>query len=195
VSDESPDEPLAVELLALVARDDAVRARLLAEGSLFEGYHPEMEAVHRANAARLRELIGIHGWPGRGRVGPAAAHAAWRIVQHAIGEPEFLRAMLPIVAEDPETPRAEVAMLEDRIRVFEGKLQRYGTQFDWNDEGTALVPMVGVEDAVSVDERRESVGLPPMVWRRQPGDGERPPRDPAAKRRAAEAWLRRVGWR
>ena len=29
---------------------------------------------------------------------------------------------------------AEVAMLEDRIRVSEGRLQRYGTQFDWSED-------------------------------------------------------------
>ena len=42
-------------------------------------------------------------------------------------------------------------MLDDRIRVFEGRLQRYGTQYDWNDAGTAMVPMVGVEDPETVD--------------------------------------------
>ncbi|MBK8263496.1 MAG: hypothetical protein IPK80_19425 [Nannocystis sp.] len=185
----------AARLLALIAHDDEVRARLAADGSLFDGYHPEMEAVHRSNAAQLREVVARVGWPGRSKVGDAAANAAWRIVQHAIGEPVFLRAMLPIIAADPDTPPAEVAMLEDRIRVFEGRLQRYGTQFDWNDEGTALVPMGGVEDPETVDERRATAALPPIVWRREPADGERPPRDPAAKQREAEAWLRRVGWR
>jgi hypothetical protein len=186
---------IATELLDLIARDDALRAELAATGVLFDGYHPQMAALHRANAARLRELIAIHGWPARARVGEAAARAAWRIVQHAIGEPEFLRAMLPIIAAEPDADPIEVAMLDDRIRVFEGRAQRYGTQYDWNAEGTALVPMVGVEEPEQVDARREAIGLPPLAWQRAPEPGERAPRDPAAKAREAEAWLRRVGWR
>lgn len=186
---------LATELLDLIARDDALRAELAAAGVLFDGYHPQMAALHRHNAARLRELIAQHGWPGRARVGEAAARAAWRIVQHAIGEPEFMRAMLPIVAADPDADPIEVAMLDDRIRVFEGRLQRYGTQVDWNAEGTALVPMNGIEAPEHVDARRKDIGLPPLEWERAPEPGERAPRDPAAKAREGEAWLRRVGWR
>lgn len=188
------NQALADELLALIALDDATRARLAADGSLFDGYHPEMEAVHRANAARLRALVAAHGWPGRALVGAVAASAAWRIVQHAIGEPDFMRAMLPLLAAS-DVDRAELAMLEDRIRVFEGRPQRYGTQSDWDDAGTALVPSVGVEDPATVDERRAAVGLPPIDWRRAPPPDEPPPADPADRRAAAEAWLRRTGWR
>ncbi|MBZ0234502.1 MAG: hypothetical protein K8M05_19380, partial [Deltaproteobacteria bacterium] len=140
---------LARELVAMIARDDETRARLAADGSLFAGYHPEMEAVHRASAARLRELVAVHGWPGRTLVGEEAASAARRIVQHAIGEPDFLRAMLPVLqaaAAAGEVAPAEVAMLDDRIRVLEGRPQRYGTQYDWDDAGAAMVPSGTVED-------------------------------------------------
>jgi hypothetical protein len=62
----------------------------------------------------------------------------------------------------------------------------YGTQFDWCEDGMAMVPMVGVEAPESLAERRAAVGLPAMVWRRPPPPGSAPP---------AEAWARRVGWR
>lgn len=186
------------ELLALEAVDDATRARLAADGSLFDGYHPEMEAVHRKNAARLRAIVHEVGWPGRALVGEEGASAAWRILQHAIGEPDLMRAMLPLVdaaAAAGEARPAEVAMLVDRIRVFEGRPQRYGTQLDWDPTGTALVPMVGVEDPDTVDARRASVGLPPIHWRQEPPPDEPPPTDLAARAAAFEAWLRRTGWR
>lgn len=192
------DAELAGELLALIADDDATRARLAADGSLFDGYHPEMAAVHRAGATRLRELVAAHGWPGRSLVGDAAAEAAWRIVQHAIGEPDFLRAMLPVIeraAAAGELPAWTAAMLDDRIRVFEGRPQRHGTQLDWTDDGSALVPTGEVEEPDTLDERRAAVGLPPMVWRRPPAAGERPPRDRAARQAEYEAWLVATGWR
>ena len=47
-------EPIWREtLLAAARRDLETRERLVRDGSLFDGYHPEMEAVHLENAALL----------------------------------------------------------------------------------------------------------------------------------------------
>jgi len=89
------DEELQRELLEMRAEDVRVRQELLESGRLGEGYVSQMEAVHIRNAARLRELIAVHGWPGEDLAGKDGAEAAWFIVQHAIGEPEFQREMLP----------------------------------------------------------------------------------------------------
>ncbi len=67
------------ELVAMDDHDQAVRAELAACGSLFNGYHPRMESVHRTNAARLRIIIAEYGWPGVLLVGERGASAAWRI--------------------------------------------------------------------------------------------------------------------
>ena len=187
------------ELLALLADDDATRARLAADRTLFGGYNPEMEAVHQRNAARLRAIVGeIGGWPGKSAVGEDGAHAAWRILQHAIGEPELMRAMRPALEQavaDGEARAADLAMLEDRIRVLEGRAQRYGTQYDWDEAGMWMVPIGSVEDPEKVDVRRRAVGLEPMVWRRPPPPDEPPPDDVEARRRDMDEWARQVGWR
>ena len=187
------------DLLAWIAEDDATRERLAADGSLFAaGYHPEMQAVHRRNAERLAALVAEHGWPGRALAGDDGAAAAWRIAQHAIGEPARMRAWLPLLqhaAARGDANPADVAMLEDRIRVLEGRPQRYGTQYDWNAAGDAMEPSGGVEDAAHVDERRAAIGLPPMQWRRPPPPGEPPPADASARGREIAAWARAVGWR
>ena len=59
------DEALASELVGLADEDQRVRAELLADGTLFDGYNPRMEDVHVRNAARLEAVIDEHGWPGR----------------------------------------------------------------------------------------------------------------------------------
>src|SRR5262245_43076841 len=126
------------ELVAMAEEDQRVRAELAAEGSLFEGYHPRMEEVHRRNAARLTEIMAEHGWPGRTLVGKEGAHAAWLVLQHAIGNPPLQRRGLELLRRavaEGEVPAALAAMLEDRIRSFEGKPQVYGTQFDWDEHG------------------------------------------------------------
>ena len=58
-----PSTDLRNTLLGLQQRDLSVREELAADGSLYEGYHPRMEEVHRDNARQLRELIQRFGWP------------------------------------------------------------------------------------------------------------------------------------
>src|SRR4051812_4438274 len=112
------DEDLVRELVAMAAEDRAMRARLAADGSLFDGYHPEMQAVHDRNAARLDEIVERHGWPGRSLVGEDSSRAACLILHHAIALPDFQRRGLSLLREAAnrnEVPSVEVAMLEDRI--------------------------------------------------------------------------------
>ena len=184
------------ELLALAEEDGRVRAELVEEGTLFDGYHPRMEAVHRRNAAYLRAVIDRHGWPGAALVGDDGAGAAWLIAQHAIGEPEFQRrclAALQDAAERGEVPRWQPAMLEDRIRVFEGRAQRYGTQLQVADDGT--VQPHPIESPDRVEERRRAVGLEPLAERLAKAERVPPPKDREAYERGYEAWLRQAGWR
>jgi hypothetical protein len=161
-----------------------------------------MQAVHDRNAARLTEVIGRHGWPGRSLVGDNGARAAWLVLQHAIGHPDLQRKGLVLLQEAVargDVPAVEAAMLEDRIAFFEGRPQRYGTQFGWDEHGE-LNPLP-IEDGATVDERRRSVGLGPLAEdiRRKRAETarslERPPRDWAGWQRQFEARARSVGWR
>jgi len=193
----------AAELLELRALDLDTREELARTGELFEGYHPRMAAVHRANAERLRRIVEAIGWPTEACVGAAASEAAWLVLQHAIGEPELQRGMLPVLWEHARRgalPGWQAAMLEDRVRALEGRAQRYGTQLDWDDHGQ-LVPWPAVEDAEGVDRRRAEVGLAPLAEaiedkrRAAAAEGQRAPEDLPARRLAMQAWARSVGWR
>ena len=158
-----------------------------------------MEELHRHNAERLRRIIAAHGWPGETLAGPDGAAAAWRIVQHSIGEPQFMRKCLVLIRDAVQAGEADgrqLAMLEDRIRVFEGRPQLYGTQYDWNEAADAMVPMGSVEDPETVDARRSAVGLPPLKWRRPLPPGEPPPaRSLEEREREPHEWASKAGWR
>jgi hypothetical protein len=189
-------------LLAMAEEGRRVRAELAADGSLGEGYHPRMEAVHVRNAAALTEIIKQHGWPGRSLVGEEGARAAWLVLQHAIGKPSLQRRGLELLRQAAgrrEIPLQQVAYLEDRICFFEGRPQVYGTQFDWDETGE-LNPHP-VEDVAGVDERRRSVGLGPLedAVRRMREEtartGEGPPRNWPGHRQKFLAWARSVEWR
>src|SRR4051812_49850747 len=119
---------LRAELEAMAEEDRRVRAELAADGSLFGGYHPVMQAVHDRNAARLTEIIEQHGWPGRSLVGEDGAGAACLVLHHAIGHPALQRRGLVLLQEavaQGEVPALEAAILEDRIAFFEGRPQRH----------------------------------------------------------------------
>jgi hypothetical protein len=196
MSEVSPK--LREELIALAEEDQRVRDRLAAEGALSEGYNTIMEAVHQHNAARLRIIIDEHGWPGEMRFGKDGAEAAWRIAQHAIGEPAFQRRCLDLLydaVERGEAPAWQAAFLEDRVRMFEGRGQLYGTQFDIGLDGLP-VPFP-IEKPAEVDARRASVGLEPLADQLAKAQPVAPidPEVRARRERAYQQWLRDVGWR
>ncbi len=166
-------------------------------GELGGAYVPRMEAVHRANAARLREIIDQHGWPDADLVGDDGTLAAWFIAQHAIGEPDFQRRALALAQEkvrEGRVPAAQEAYLFDRIGMQEGRAQRYGTQSVPCPDGQYRRWIT--EDPDRLNDRRAAVGLPPV-----PPD---PPETAPAPEALAEfeewsrdyqAWLKRAGWR
>jgi hypothetical protein len=190
------DESLEKALLDMEAHDQAVRAELTAAGDLNHTYHPRLEEVHRANASRLRQIIAVFGWPGITLVGEKGAKAAWRIALHSITEPSFMRQcrdLLDAASHDGDAPRWQYAIIDDRIRVYEGHPQRYGTQLRTGANGLEPHP---IENESRVNSMRMQAGLPPLARtlaqaRAQP----QPPIVNQAARDAAELEFRRTfGW-
>src|SRR5579863_865743 len=193
------DEALRGELLAMREEDLRVRDELMANGELGGPYVPRMESIHVRNAARLRKLIAIHGWPAEDIAGEDGAKAAWLIAQHAIGEPVFQRQALIWLrdcAAAGRVPAWQAAYLEDRIALHEGRPQRFGTQWmDDPSDGRARPWRLAEPDRV--DELRASVGLGPLHPVPEPG-----PDLPAEQRRQIEetcawweTWLAGKDWR
>ena len=193
----------AATLLELQRRDMDYRDELIRRGTLGNGYDPGMAKIHADNADALARIIDdLDGFPTVDIVGPEASAAAWLVVQHAIGSPDFMRRCRDLLATAVATgtgDAVQLAYLTDRIAVFEGRPQRYGTQFNWDAAGE-LSPQ-GVMHEAAVDARRRSLGWPPLVEQtrlmreRAARAGEHPPEDQAVRRAAYVEWLEEVGWR
>lgn len=120
------------------------------------------DAIDKKLLQQLESIIAQHGWPTISLVGKEASGVAFLIIQHA--DLEYQKKYLPLLkeaADKNEARKLEVAMLEDRILMREGKKQIYGSQLRSNPD-TGKLELYPIEDEENVDKRRASVGLMPM---------------------------------
>jgi hypothetical protein len=125
-------------------------------------YLKKLASEDSARSLWLRAVISKYGWPGKALVGDSAAHYAWLMLQHTPFD-DFQAAMLPVLdtaAQRGDVPKSDLALLIDRVRVHQGKPQLYGGSFSVKDK--RLVPDP-IDDVAHVDERRATMGLPPMA--------------------------------
>ena len=123
----------------------------------------EQEAIDKKIFRRLEEIIKQYGWPGESLVGADASLSAFLILQHA--DYEYQKKYFPLVKEaqrKKEIDPSNVALLEDRILMREGKKQIYGTQLTWSEK-TGRYELYPIEDEDHVDLLRASVGLQPIA--------------------------------
>ena len=194
-------ETFANRIIVLKEADFKLRSKLIQEGKLGNGYDEAMQKMHNKNASVLNEIIDQIGYPTIEKVGEVASEAAWLIIQHAIGQPDFMRKCARLlknaVLENKANPK-NLAYLTDRIAVFEGKPQLYGTQFDWDENG--LLSPQYYEDLIKLNQRRKSIGLntleeqTEMIRQRTKDENETPPLDIEKRRKEMNEWKRSVGW-
>jgi hypothetical protein len=120
---------------------------------------PFLMTGESAAVTQLRTLASARGseWPTKSVVGAKGVRAVWLLahIDTALTRSALKRMM---EAGPEESNAADVATLEDRLRLQSGRKQIYGTQFRVGADGKLmLAPM---EDSTHVDLRREDAGLP-----------------------------------
>ncbi|MEQ8850466.1 MAG: hypothetical protein RIB32_01635 [Phycisphaerales bacterium] len=157
---------IATELEAMAALDrQMVNASVNATpDTVVQARIQEADKVH---AKRLAEIVEQIGWPTAELVGPEAANGAFLVVQHAGHDTRFQNRCLGMMVDlvnDGQIPAPYVALLTDRIRMFKGEAQLFGTQmtFEFDDMGQArAVPSIPIEDISNLDTRRAMMNMPP----------------------------------
>jgi hypothetical protein len=191
---------LSEELVRMAETGRAIRAALSSKDCQYE-YYPMMLELYRRSAERLNAIFDSVGWPGRDLIGGASWAAIW-LLHNAISSPDVMRRALGLLRAAERRGEVEplrVALLEDQILTLEGKPQQYSTHLEWDDDGV-LSPLP-IADPGDVDVRRRAVGLGPLaveieqIRAEAQSCGARAPTDRAARRAAADAWARSVGWR
>lgn len=192
---------IAEKIISLKNSDLELRDRLIKSRRLGEGYDKEMKKLHTRNAEILEGIINRIGYPTADKVGQEASEAAWLVIQHSISHPDFMKKCMKLLATAVDEHKAEklsLAYLTDRIAVFEGKPQQYGTQFDWDENG--LLSPNFYDSVNEVNRRRISVGLNTLeeqtavIRKRAQEENQQPPKDPEKRKQEMEAWKKAVGW-
>jgi hypothetical protein len=192
---------IAEKIIELKNSDLTLRDKLVQNGQLSEGYNEEMKELHNKNAKILNDIIDTIGYPTIDKVGKEANEAAWLVIQHSIEQPEFMKkcaALLKNAVNENKADPKSLAYLTDRIAVFEDKLQLYGTQFDWDENGN-LSPNF-FDDLTKVNERRKSIGLNTLeeqieIMRRvAKNENQLPSKDFEKRKQEIEQWKKNVGW-
>lgn len=104
--------------------------------------------------------------------------------------------LLKRAVSENEVAQWQAAMLEGRVRMYEGRPQFYGTQFQ-PDKNGVYIPYT-IEKPESVNDRRRAVGLNTleerMVEMREQSAQEKAPL-PSNWEAEYERWLHSVSWR
>ena len=192
---------IAEKIIELKNADLEFREKLIESGKLGEGYNKKMAEIHNKNAKTLNEIINKIGYPTLDKVGKEANEATWLIIQHSIGQPNFMKKcvkLLEIAVHQNKANSKNLAYLTDRIAVFENKPQLYGTQFDWDESGE-LSPNT-FDDLKKVNQRRKSIGLnsikeqTKIIRKQAKNNKQSPPTDLKKRKQEIEEWKKTVGW-
>jgi hypothetical protein len=154
---------LREELLEMLVQDQAVRTGTPPPGDTRSADEllAAMSETDEANQARIVEILDTYGWPGWQLVGSDGAFAAWVIIQHADLDVPLQKRGLELMGaavDAGDADPSDYAYLVDRVRVAEGQLQVFGTQWG-SDEAGNPKPRTPIEDPANVDIRRAAVGL------------------------------------
>ncbi len=146
---------IAQRIVEMTRIDQEMRERSLQQGGVVA---EEDEKIDFNNTEEMKSIVAQIGWPTISKVGKEASFDAWLLVQHADHDVVFQRRCLDLmsVVSPSEISIKNLAYLEDRVRVNEGRPQLYGTQFFGEGEKYGPRP---IEDEENVDQRRATVGL------------------------------------
>ncbi len=122
----------------------------------------QMQQIDSANQVQLKAILNQYGWLAKSKVGQKASDAIFLVVQHS--DKELMKQYLPALqklSQQKEASPTHAAMMEDRLLMWEGKKQKYGTQgFSTPIRKTFIWP---IQDPVKVNELRKQVGFPQTI--------------------------------
>lgn len=155
------------ELQRIYEQDQQIRHAIMAVGMASREAVPlfkQMRGLDSINQVYVRQLLATSGWPARSQVGEQAATTIFLVVQHS--NRRLIAQQLPALrklVKQGEARQTYAALMEDRLRMFSGKKQRYGTQTaDWVRQNGQLV-VWPIQRPARVNRYRQELGFSTTV--------------------------------
>lgn len=153
---------LAAELEKILELDQSIRKEESEQASSVERIKQIM-SIDSTNRVRVCEIIDQYGWLGNEQIGRNGNQGLFLVIQHS--DKATQEKYLPHMREAVRRGNAdfsELAMLEDRVLMNQGKKQIYGSQVGYNEIDGSLY-MVPVEDPDQLNARRACAGMIPIA--------------------------------
>jgi len=124
----------------------------------------KMQEVDSLNQRRVLPILEQYGWLPKSKIGEKASDAIYFVVQHS--NLETIEKYLPQMeklAQQGEASTTDAAAMRDRLLMFQGKKQLYGTQAsNWVREDGAMI-IWPIEKVKKVNQRRKKLGFTTSV--------------------------------
>ena len=121
-----------------------------------------IEQKDATNLIKVKAIIDKYGWLGPDEIGYQGNSTLFLVIQHSnqATQEKYLPLMRDAV-KNKKASGADLALLEDRILLGQGKKQIYGSQITM-DSRTGQYMLSPIEDEINVNKRRAEVGLEPI---------------------------------
>jgi hypothetical protein len=163
------NKPLAAQLDSIYTEDQKYRQQIEGVDKKFGWTSKEMKILFKTintkdsiNLIKVKSIIDTHGWLGPEMVGDEGSATLFLVIQHSdqATQEKYLPLMRAAVKEG-KAQANNLALLEDRVALGQGKRQRYGSQIG-KDPATGQFYVLPLDDPDNVDKRRAEVGLQPL---------------------------------
>ena len=122
----------------------------------------KMRSADSVNLSIVTDILDRYGYLGKDEIGVFESQALFLVLQHA--DLPMQEKYLPMIRKavlDKKTYPSNLALMEDRVALRQGKKQIYGSQL-WINNETGKKYVRPIEDPENVNKRRQEVGLEPM---------------------------------
>jgi len=168
IDETKVNQPLARQLDSIYQLDQSVRIAYMqalkdsTSATVADSLLKVMRQTDAQNLIKVETIIKQHGWLSPQKVGITAAQGLFLVIQHAdLKTQERFLPMIRKAEKKGDILSSNLAILEDRIDMRNGKKQTYGSQ-GITDAKTGKKYIYPIIDVDNLDQRRKAMGMPPM---------------------------------
>lgn len=158
-------DSLRTSLEDIYDRDQGIREEVMSQRSFDASLASKMDRADRQNQREVTKILDEYGWLPSSKIGEKASDALFFVVQHA--DLKTMQRFFPNLqcqAKQGEAKSTHAAMMEDRILMYRGEKQIYGTQASMIEtNGSEKLMIWPLRDPAGVNWRRNMAGFTTTV--------------------------------